>query len=80
MKKKIIIGVLSFSLVFGIGTTVIANTSSNGFTSFQEMLPFMQQMHPGWSDEELESMYKVCHGGANNNSPNGMMGQKLINN
>ncbi|MCM3765252.1 hypothetical protein [Neobacillus niacini] len=30
--------------------------------SFEEMLPFMQKMHPDFSNSELNEMYKACHG------------------
>ncbi|WP_078593135.1 hypothetical protein [Evansella clarkii] len=58
--KKLLAGLLSLTLVAGIGTTVAAH--SDNFSSFQEMLPFMQNMHPDMSEEELETMYNNCHG------------------
>ncbi|MCD8510396.1 MAG: CUE domain-containing protein [Bacillus sp. (in: Bacteria)] len=70
--KKFIIGVVALGLVFGIGTTVVAYSTEEGLPGFKEMLPFMQQMHPDWSDEELETMYRSCHGDGNRG--NGMMG------
>ncbi|MCD8511078.1 MAG: CUE domain-containing protein [Bacillus sp. (in: Bacteria)] len=72
--KKFIFGIAALGLVFGIGTTVVANSTEDGFPSFKEMLPFMQQMHPDWSDEELEAMYRSCHGDGENNR-RGMMSQ-----
>ncbi|ADU31303.1 CUE domain-containing protein [Evansella cellulosilytica] len=73
--KKIIIGVVALGLVFGIGTSVVAYSTDEGFPNFKEMLPFMQQMHPDWSDEELEAMYRSCHGNGENNR--GMMRQNV---
>lgn len=38
-------------------------TAENGNgLSFEEMLPFMQKMHPDFSNSELNEMYKACHG------------------
>lgn len=74
--RKIIIGIVALGLVLGIGSTVVANSTEDGFTSFKEMLPFMQQMHPDWSDEELEAMYRSCHVDSENNR-RGMMSRMV---
>ncbi|WP_042458319.1 hypothetical protein [Neobacillus dielmonensis] len=60
--KKLVIGVFSAAFLLGAGTAVFAagnNDSSSGF-SFEEMLPFMQKMHPDSSQQDLENMYKAC--------------------
>ncbi|WP_280771460.1 CUE domain-containing protein [Salipaludibacillus daqingensis] len=57
--KKLLAGILSLGLVFGIGSSVWA---SNYNGDFQEMLPFMQQMHPDSSEDDLKAMYNTCHG------------------
>lgn len=65
VKKKVMVGILTIGLAFGaVGTVALANE----LPSFKEMLPFMKEMHPNWTDEQLEEMYKSCHG------EGGMMG------
>ncbi|MCM3571304.1 CUE domain-containing protein [Neobacillus mesonae] len=62
--KKLAVGILSGALILGAGTAVFAagnNDSSDGI-SFEKMLPFMQKMHPDISKEDLQQMYKACHG------------------
>ncbi|WML28658.1 hypothetical protein RCG24_11425 [Neobacillus sp. OS1-32] len=62
--KKLAVGILSGALILGAGTAVFAAGNSNsgdGF-SFEKMLPFMQKMHPNSSKEDLQKMYKACHG------------------
>lgn len=73
VKRKVIIGMLTAGLAFGaVGTVALAKEMptkdtidqlfENGIPSFNEMLPFMKEMHPNWSDKQLEDMYKSCHG------------------
>ncbi|WP_088031920.1 hypothetical protein [Evansella clarkii] len=69
--KKLLTGLLSLALVAGIGTTVAAQ--SDNFSGFQEMLPFMQKMHPDMSEEDLETMYNRCHGKNGSGGPRKMM-------
>ena len=65
MKKKLVIGLLTGAIMLRwSGTYAYAQT--NGF---QEMKPFMEKMHPELSENELEEMYKKCHG----DGENGMM-------
>jgi hypothetical protein len=79
VKRKVMVGILTVGLAFGaVGTVALANELpskesiqemfKDGIPSFKEMLPFMKEMHPNWSDEQLEDMYKSCHG------EGGMMG------
>ncbi|MDW7675189.1 MAG: hypothetical protein SCK28_11710 [Bacillota bacterium] len=73
MKKKLI-GLLLIVFVLGAASMAFAQvTAEEGFFSFQEMLPFMQQMHPDWSETELKSMFDACHGGGESGSATGMM-------
>ena len=80
VKRKVMVGILTLGLAFGaVGTVALANELSaketiqelfkDGIPSFKEMLPFMKEMHPSWTDEQLEDMYKSCHG-----EGGGMMG------
>ncbi len=66
-KLSVLLIAVVLLLVVGVaGTAALANSGregeSNGVFSFENMLPFMQEHHPGWSDEELEVMYEACHG------------------
>lgn len=62
--RKIALGILSVALILGAGTAVFAATTDTeeGLLKFQEMLPYIQKMHPDLSDSEIEDMYNVCHG------------------
>lgn len=64
MKKKIVLGLLSAVFALGAGTAVYGATtdSEEGLLNFKEMLPYMQKIHPDFSDQELEDMYNACHG------------------
>jgi hypothetical protein len=61
--KKLAIGILSSALILGAGTAVFAvGTNNSGEeNSFEKMLPFMQEMHPDTSKEDLQEMYNACH-------------------
>lgn len=61
--KKYVGGILSAALILGAGTAVFAagNSNSSDGVSFEKMLPFMQEMHPDSSKDELKDMYKACH-------------------
>lgn len=62
--KKLAVGILSGALVLGASTAVFAagnNNSEDGF-NFENMLPFMQKMHPNTSNEDLQNIYNTCHG------------------
>jgi hypothetical protein len=62
--KKIVLSVLGSMLIFGIGTVVMAagNDAVKENGSFDKMKPFMEEMHPDFSNEELKEMYDSCHG------------------
>lgn len=72
--KKFAVGMLSAALIIGAGTAVFAaeNGSSSKGLNFEQMLPFMQKMHPNLSNGELNQMYKSCNGnGGMMNTTNG---------
>ncbi|MBP1931113.1 FAD/FMN-containing dehydrogenase [Ammoniphilus resinae] len=75
MKKFLFGGIVaSLLLMGGIGAAwaaenVTPNVPDQNF--FEEMLPFMKQMHPGMSEESYKEMYNYCH---SNGGPAGMMG------
>jgi hypothetical protein len=62
--KKIVLSVLGSMLIFGIGTVVMAggNDTEKEKGTFEKMKPFMEEMHPDFSNEELKEMYDSCHG------------------
>ncbi|GGC82831.1 hypothetical protein GCM10007216_11720 [Thalassobacillus devorans] len=68
MKRKLLAGIATAALVLGFGNIVLADgdepLQGEGFWqgSFEEMLPFMKQMHPNFDDSQLEGMYQGCHG------------------
>lgn len=59
MKRKLITGLGAILLTAGIGTAVYAD--AGGYT-FEDMLPFMKQMHPQATEQQLNDMYENCHG------------------
>jgi hypothetical protein len=61
--KKWAVGILSSALILGAGSVVFAagTNSSGGENGFEKMLPFMQEMHPDSSREDLQEMYNACH-------------------
>lgn len=61
MKKRLISLGLVVAFVLGIGNVVYANSETEGW-GFEEMLPFMKQMHPEMNEQEMEQMYQNCHG------------------
>jgi hypothetical protein len=62
--KKIVFSVLGSMLILGVGTVVMAagNNSDQENGTFEKMKPFMEEMHPDFSNEELQEMYDSCHG------------------
>lgn len=64
MKKKIVLGLVSAAFILGAGTAVYGATTDTeeGLLNFKKMLPYMQEMHPDFSEQELEDMYNTCHG------------------
>lgn len=84
MKRKLLTLVLSGAFVLGAGSVAFAATNDgDGNWSFNEMLPFMQRMHPDWSKQNLKEMYDSCHGKGgmmeNFNSEN-TSAQRMMNN
>jgi hypothetical protein len=82
--KKWATGILSSALILGAGTAVFAagtNNSGEG-NSFAKMLPFMQEMHPDSSKEDLQEMYNSCHkdgGMIDGNNQEGMNSENMMN-
>jgi hypothetical protein len=81
MMKKWAVGLLSSALILGAGTAVFAagtDNTENGF-SFENMLPFMEKMHPNSNKEELKEMYNTCHKEGGMMGGKGMMDGKAMN-
>jgi hypothetical protein len=62
--KKIVLSILGSMLIFGLGTVVMAvgNDADKENGTFEKMKPFMEEMHPDFSNEKLKEMYDSCHG------------------
>ena len=60
MKKKMLITLTALVLVLGVGTAAYAQGEGN--FNFGQMLPYMKQMHPDLTNEQLQDMYESCHG------------------
>ncbi|MBP1949953.1 hypothetical protein [Virgibacillus litoralis] len=73
MKKKLLAIALAAFVTLGIGNVVFAhgaadNGGENGW-SFEDMVPFMKDMHPNMDQQEMEQMYQDCHGSNGNEFP-----------
>lgn len=62
--KKLIVGIVTIALVLTLGSAVYAesNDGGQGTFNFGQMLPFMKQVHPDFSEQQLKDMYNNCHG------------------
>ncbi|GAA0497679.1 hypothetical protein GWK91_15415 [Virgibacillus sp. MSP4-1] len=60
--KKLLTGLLAGGLLLGGASFVAAETNGYGPFSFEEMQPFMEEMHPDFSREQQEQMFNDCHG------------------
>ncbi|MEX2415760.1 MAG: hypothetical protein WD424_06425 [Paenibacillaceae bacterium] len=62
--KKIMIGILMIALVLTLGSAVYAesNDEGQGTFNFGQMLPFMKQVHPDLTEQQLKDMHNNCHG------------------
>lgn len=65
--KKLVIGILTGAVLLGSATFVAAESNGNGLFNFEEMKPYIEEMHPNLSPEQQEEMFNNCHG------ENGMM-------
>lgn len=59
--KKVFGGLLATVLALGIGTAAFADGNGNGTFELEDMIPFMQESHPDWSEDDVEQMYNSCH-------------------
>ncbi|API93256.1 hypothetical protein J32TS6_11540 [Virgibacillus pantothenticus] len=64
--KKLVIGAITGAVILGGAATYTfadSNDDNRGF--YNDMRPFMEEMHPNFSDEDYEAMYDFCHGNGN---------------
>ncbi|KGP74287.1 hypothetical protein [Pontibacillus yanchengensis] len=67
MKKKFFSALLVLLIVLGLSNVVMAhgdeNTRGHSMLGFDvaEMIPWMKDMHPNMSEEEINEMYRDCH-------------------
>ena len=68
MKKKFFSALLVLLIVLGLSNVVLAhgNEHPRDFHSMlrvdiAEMIPWMKDMHPNMSEEEINEMYRDCH-------------------
>jgi hypothetical protein len=60
--KKLAVGILSATIILGAGTYAFAQGNGDGILNFEQMKPYMEKMHPNFSENELKDMYETCHG------------------
>lgn len=60
--KKLVIGVLTGAVLLEGASFVAAESNGDDFYNFEEMKPYIEQMHPNFSPEQQEEMFNVCHG------------------
>jgi hypothetical protein len=60
--KKWAISIFTAALVIGTGTAVFAQGDGEGFLHFEKMKPFMEKVHPDFSEQQLKDMFDSCHG------------------
>lgn len=65
--KKLTFGLITTLLFVGVGTAAFAQDDNGGIINFESMKPYIEKMHPSFSEKQLEDMYDNCHG------ENGMM-------
>lgn len=75
MRKKLAIGILTGAILLGgAGTFTYAQANGEGLLNFGQMKPYMKEMHPDLSTQELKQMYDSCH------AEGGMMQDSTANN
>lgn len=62
MKKKLLVGIFTGSLILGAASITFAQTSDEGFKLFEKMKPHIEKMHPDLTEEEQKEMFNACHG------------------
>lgn len=67
--KKLTAGLLAAGLVLGAGTAVFAADNQGmvqgqgqGIVNFGQVLPYMKQVHPNLTEQQLQDLYNACHG------------------
>jgi hypothetical protein len=79
MKKKLLVGIFTGSLILGVTTLTFAQTEDDGLKLFEQMKPHIEKMHPTLTEEEQKEMFNACHGEGgmmekyNKDNPSNMM-------
>ncbi|WP_138416150.1 hypothetical protein [Aquibacillus sediminis] len=61
--KKLVISIIIGAVILGGATTYVsAQTNGNEWFNFEDMQPYMEQMHPNFSTEQQQQMFNDCHG------------------
>ncbi|MFB1050975.1 hypothetical protein [Paraliobacillus sp. JSM ZJ581] len=64
--KKIIVSLLGAIVIIGGAATYTFAHSNNNFNNnerfnYEEMRPYIQEMHPNWSNQQQRKMFELCH-------------------
>ncbi|WP_182200969.1 hypothetical protein [Paraliobacillus salinarum] len=65
--KKVIVSLLGATvLIGGAATYTFAHSNNDNFNNnerfnYEEMRPYIQEMHPNWSSQEQREMFELCH-------------------
>lgn len=77
--KKFISGLFVLVSAFVLATAVFA-ANKNDNNDWKEMLPMMKQMHPNFSEEQLQKMYEQCRNTKNMDQMMEHMMEHMMNN
>ncbi|CQR47322.1 hypothetical protein BN1058_01631 [Paraliobacillus sp. PM-2] len=66
--KKILVSLLGATIIIGGAATYTFAHSNESFNvndhhrfNYEEMKPYIQEMHPNWSSQEQREMFEFCH-------------------
>ncbi|RFA34926.1 hypothetical protein CAI16_09985 [Virgibacillus dokdonensis] len=61
--KKLMIGAITGAVILGgAATYTFADANEENQEFYNDRRPYMEEMHPNFSDEDYEAMYNFCHG------------------
>lgn len=76
--KKMMAAILIVTVLLGGTSYAVAASNENNFFSFEQMQPYIEQMHPNFSNDQQQEMFNDCHG--ENNAMNRNMNVSNSNN
>lgn len=59
--KKWLGSLLVFGMFFWGSTAALATNNGNGVYNFGQMLPYMKQVHPDLTKNQIKEMYNDCN-------------------